>query len=222
MLRHPVLSLVGGSRLPVYEDEVPVGGDMHDLHLQIRCRLTGISDELFYPVHPWLWMEGRMVVVVISEILMHDIEIAPHGFLASVLHPAPDKRLVFFLGHGTSSFLGNDGDAEGFMATIFPIHRVYRYSSGPSAGMLERDILLYGHLWPHRPCQPPAAQTFWAVELTSQRSPICTVGAVSLRRRRRGRWQPRRRPPDVDLTKRQATAAQLAAQPKAVGAPGAV
>ena len=54
-----------------------------------------------------------MVVVVISEILMHDIEIAPHSFLASVLNPAPDKCLVFFLGHGTSSFfLGNDDEAE--------------------------------------------------------------------------------------------------------------
>src|SRR5918996_5920259 len=95
----------------------------------------------FPPVHPWLlWMEGRMVVVAISEILMHDIEIAPHSFLASVLNPAPDKRLVFFLGHGTPSFLGNDGEAEGFMAIIFPIHRVYSCSSGPSAGMLERDI----------------------------------------------------------------------------------
>src|SRR5829696_8336612 len=44
-------------------------------------------------------MHRRMIMVVISEVLMHNIEVAPHSFLVSPLKKPPDKRLVFFHGH---------------------------------------------------------------------------------------------------------------------------
>jgi len=49
MLDHLVLSLMRASGPPMQKDDVPVGGDIHDLHPHIRRRLTGISDELFTP-----------------------------------------------------------------------------------------------------------------------------------------------------------------------------
>ena len=44
-------------------------------------------------------MQGRMIMVEISEVLMHNIEVAPHSFLVSPLKKPPDKRLVIFHGH---------------------------------------------------------------------------------------------------------------------------
>jgi hypothetical protein len=107
MLIYLMLSLMCGGHLPVHEDNVPLRGDIHDFDPQVRCRLTRIRDELFHPVHPRvLWMHGRMVVVVISEILMHNIEVASHRFLISVLKKPPDKRFVFLHRHWTSSLVG--------------------------------------------------------------------------------------------------------------------
>ena len=95
MLSRLMLSFVRGGPSPVHEDEVLLGGDIQDLGPQVRRRLTPISDDLFQPLHPGVVrMHGRMILVVISEVLMHDIKIAPHSLLASVLHPAQDKRLV--------------------------------------------------------------------------------------------------------------------------------
>src|SRR5215212_5517716 len=68
-----------GGRAPVHDDKVLLGGDVHHLGPQIRRRLTSLSDDLFQPLHPRvLRMQGRMIMEVISEVLMHNIEVAPH------------------------------------------------------------------------------------------------------------------------------------------------
>ena len=46
-----------------------------------------------------------MIMEVISEVLMHNIEVAPHGFLVSALPIPSDKRFVFFHGPWTRSLL---------------------------------------------------------------------------------------------------------------------
>ena len=95
MLSQLMLSFMRGSRPPVHEDKVPLGGNINDLGPQVRYRLTPISHELFHPLNPRvLRMQRRMIMVVISEVLMHNIEVAPHNFLASALQIPPDKRLV--------------------------------------------------------------------------------------------------------------------------------
>jgi hypothetical protein len=66
-----------------------------------------VSAANFHPLHPRvLWMRARMIMVVISELLMRNIEVAPHNFLESALNKPPDKRLVFFRGPWPRSLLG--------------------------------------------------------------------------------------------------------------------
>jgi hypothetical protein len=94
MLSHLMLSFMRGGRPPVHEDKVLLGGDIHDLGPQVRRRLTSLSDDLFHSLHPWvLRMQGRMVMVVISEVLMHNIEVAPQSFRLSAFPIPPDKRV---------------------------------------------------------------------------------------------------------------------------------
>jgi hypothetical protein len=45
-----------------------------------------------------------MIMIVISEILVHSIEVAPHNFLVAILNEPPAKLLVFFGGHRMSPF----------------------------------------------------------------------------------------------------------------------
>src|SRR3954453_19268365 len=98
------LFLVRAGRPPVHEDEVAVGGQMHDLEPQVRIRLTDISARLFHPVHPRvLCMERRMVMVMISVALMQDIDIAGHSLRVPVLDEPPDKLLVVLDRHWRSS-----------------------------------------------------------------------------------------------------------------------
>src|SRR5215208_1268135 len=83
MFSHLMLSLMRGGRPPVHEDKVVLTGDIHDLGPQVRRRLTPICHDLFHPLHPRVVrMHGRMIMVVISEVLMHNIEVAPHSFRA--------------------------------------------------------------------------------------------------------------------------------------------
>src|SRR5215213_1127850 len=65
-------------------------------------------------------MHGRMITVVISEILMGNIDIASHNFLEPVFKEPPGKRLVFFHGHWTFSLLGDDGEIWGFPGQRIP------------------------------------------------------------------------------------------------------
>jgi hypothetical protein len=98
----------------VHEDKVVLGRDIHDLPPQIRRRLTRIREELFHPFQPgMLRMQGRMIMVVISEVLMHNIEIAPQSFPISALKIPPDKRLVSSTDIGRAPLLGNDGEISG-------------------------------------------------------------------------------------------------------------
>ena len=106
MLHRLVLPFMDAGRSPVHEDQVPFGGHMLDLDLRVRRSLTCIGDDLFHRINPGaLFVEARVVMKVIGEILMQDIEVPPHGFLESVLMVTSDKRLVFFHRHRTSSLL---------------------------------------------------------------------------------------------------------------------
>ena len=132
MLDHLVLSLVRAGRPPVREDDVPVRGDIHDLKPHVRPRLTRISDGLFRPLHPGvLRMQGRMIMEVISEVLMRNIEVAPHNFLESALMKPPDERLVFFDGHRRAPFLGNDVEISGVLANLYRLHPDVQMKSLP-------------------------------------------------------------------------------------------
>ena len=63
-----------------------------------------------------------MIMVVISEVLVHNLEVAPHCFLESALKIPPNKCLVFFHGHRTRSFVGNDGEILRFLPTYYRLH----------------------------------------------------------------------------------------------------
>jgi hypothetical protein len=113
MLVHLVLSLMRAGRLPVHEDNVLIGGDIYQFDLHVRSRLACISDELFHALNPRiLWMQGRMVMVVIGEILMRNIEVAAQNFLVSVLKKPPTKGLVSSTDMRRAPFFGNDNDGE--------------------------------------------------------------------------------------------------------------
>ena len=123
MLSHLMLSFMRGGPPPVHEDKVLLGGDVHDLVPQIRRRLTPISDDLFHPLHPRLLrMHGRMIMVVISEVLMHNIEIAPHGFRASASKYLRTSALFSSTDIGRAPFLGNDGEISGSLANVYRVH----------------------------------------------------------------------------------------------------
>src|SRR5215212_1292887 len=107
----------------MHEDKVVLTGDCQHLGPQVRRRLTPISDDFFQPLHPRLVrMHGRMITVVISEILTGNIDVASHNFLESVFKEPPDKRLVFFHGHWTSSLAGQRWRDLGFLANVYRLH----------------------------------------------------------------------------------------------------
>src|SRR5215213_7729814 len=101
----------------MHEDKVVLTGDCQHLGPQVRRRLTPISDDFLEPLHPRLVrMHGRMITIVISEILTGNIDVASHNFLESVFKEPLGKRLVFFHGHSYSPCWATMVKSKGVLA----------------------------------------------------------------------------------------------------------
>src|SRR5215204_86612 len=106
----------------MHEDKVVLTGDCQHLGPQVRRRLTPISDDFFQPLHPRLVrMHGRMITVVISEILTGNIDVASHNFLESVSKNRRTSALFSSTDIGHPPLLGNDGEIWG-SCNVYRLH----------------------------------------------------------------------------------------------------